>query len=200
MCGVGVFVLQRGATSSWDELRAALRCSSGVSATCLDQLLEDVVGLCVMLERLQNSHNVRAGVTQLEETLHVILLALHVCVPGCVLRCVRVCLLCVLFLVAHVFCVWVGGRVVLYCLDGGIRLWSALVSTVCGTSVCEEAGSLWVNTERSDNVRGFYTPFQFQSSCKHLSLLLHTQTHTGSIFNKHQQDVIRPQKKGRRFA
>lgn len=78
MCGVGVFVLQRGATSSRDELRAALWCSSGVSATRLDELLEDVIGLRVMLECLQDSHDVRARVTQLEETLHVILLALHV--------------------------------------------------------------------------------------------------------------------------
>lgn len=77
---VVVFVLQRGAASSGDELRAALRCPSGVSATRPDQLLEDVVGLRVVLQRLQDSHDIRAGVTQLEEALHLVLLTLHVCV------------------------------------------------------------------------------------------------------------------------
>lgn len=61
VCGIDVFVLCRGATSSRDELRTALRrprCSGCVSATRLDQLLEDVVGLRVMLQRLQDSQDV----------------------------------------------------------------------------------------------------------------------------------------------
>lgn len=83
VCVVNLFLLHRGAASSRDELRAALwrpRCSHGFSATCPDQLLEDVVGLGIVLERLKDSDDVRMRVSKLEETLHLILLALHVCV------------------------------------------------------------------------------------------------------------------------
>lgn len=112
---VGVFVLRQRTASSRDELRAPLRrprCSRGVSATCLDELLEDVVGLCVVLECLQDSHNVRVRVTQLEEALHLVLLTLHVCV--CLHGFLVVCRCAVSpLLTARFFCV--------ECVQRGLR-------------------------------------------------------------------------------